>query len=186
MTSPPQFRSDAELKVAAQALKEAFMGRAEALIHGDLHSGSIMVTESETKMIDPEFAFYGPRGFDVGAVIGNLFLAYFSQPGHASAEDDRADYSAWILEQVDLIWSGFRSKFLRLWKRKHGGDAYVAELFADQDGAEALAAYREAYMQTLFHDSLWLRRHEDGPPDSWPGACGGPGIHRRPGPARGL
>lgn len=149
-----EFRADAELKVAGQALKEAFMGRAEALIHGDLHSGSIMVTESETKMIDPEFAFYGPRGFDVGAVIGNLFLAYFSQPGHASAEDDRTDYSAWILEQVELIWNGFRSKFLKLWETEANGDSYVAELFTDQEGAAALSEYREAYMQNLFHDSL--------------------------------
>ena len=44
------------------------MGSPEALIHGDLHTGSIMVTESETRVIDPEFAFYGPMGFDVGAV----------------------------------------------------------------------------------------------------------------------
>ena len=149
-----EFRTDAELKVAAQALKEVFMGRAEALIHGDLHSGSIMVTESETKMIDPEFAFYGPRGFDVGAVIGNLFLAYFSQPGHATAEDDRTDYSDWILEQVGLIWDGFRRRFLQLWESEARGDSYVAELFADDNGAAALAAHREAYMQQLFHDSL--------------------------------
>ena len=51
-------------------------------MHGDLHSGSIMVTEKETYVIDPEFAFYGPMGFDIGALIGNLYLAYFSQSGH--------------------------------------------------------------------------------------------------------
>ncbi len=149
-----RFRGDAELKVAVQALKEAFMGRAEALIHGDLHSGSIMVTQEETKVIDPEFAFYGPRGFDVGAVLGNLFLAYFSQPGHADGKDDRVQYGEWILEQTFLIWEGFREKFLALWEAQGQGDSYVAELFADQQSASALTAHREAYMQTLFHDSL--------------------------------
>ena len=149
-----KFRSDAKLKVAAQALKEIFMGRAEALIHGDLHSGSIMVTETDTKMIDPEFAFYGPRGFDVGAVIGNLFLAYFSQPGHAAPDDDRTAYSGWILEQIEEIWDRFRSKFLALWASQGQGDSYVAELFADPAGATALAEHREAYMQALFQDSL--------------------------------
>jgi 5-methylthioribose kinase len=43
---------------------------AEALIHGDLHTGSVMVTREETRVIDPEFAFYGPMDFDVGAVTG--------------------------------------------------------------------------------------------------------------------
>ena len=61
------------------------MTSAEALIHGDLHTGSIMMTTEDTRVIDPEFAFIGPMGFDVGAVIGNLFLAYFAQGGHEAA-----------------------------------------------------------------------------------------------------
>ncbi len=149
-----RFRSDAALKVSVQALKEAFMGRAEALIHGDLHSGSIMVTETQTKIIDPEFAFYGPRGFDVGAVLGNLFLAYFSQPGHATEGNNRVDYAEWILAQVCEVWNGFKRKFLQLWETQGQGDSYVAELFSDRDGAAALAAQRETYMQQLFYDSL--------------------------------
>ncbi len=47
---------------------------AQALIHGDLHTGSIMVNEQDTKVIDPEFAFYGPMGFDVGTLLANLLL----------------------------------------------------------------------------------------------------------------
>lgn len=42
-----------------------------------------MVTPDSTHVIDPEFAFYGPMGFDVGAFLGNLFLSFFSQDGHA-------------------------------------------------------------------------------------------------------
>jgi len=58
-------------------------------LHGDLHTGSIMVTQDSTKCIDPEFGFYGPMGFDLGAFLGNLILAYISQDGHATAENDR-------------------------------------------------------------------------------------------------
>ena len=54
------FRADPALKRAVSRLKCRFMGSAEALIHGDLHTGSIMVTQDETRVIDPEFAFYGP------------------------------------------------------------------------------------------------------------------------------
>ena len=66
-----------------------FCEQSQALIHGDLHTGSIMVTVSSTKVIDPEFAFYGPIGFDVGALLGNFLLSYFSQDGHADHENDR-------------------------------------------------------------------------------------------------
>lgn len=48
-----------------------------------------MVTQTSTQCIDPEFGFYGPIGFDVGAFVGNLLLAYFSQDGHATPKDDR-------------------------------------------------------------------------------------------------
>ncbi|CAI7820461.1 unnamed protein product [Closterium sp. NIES-53] len=67
-----------------------FCERAQALLHADLHTGSVMVTEESTVVIDPEFAFYGPMGFDIGAFLGNLLLAYFSQDGHATADDSRA------------------------------------------------------------------------------------------------
>lgn len=61
--------------------KYKFMTEAQALLHGDLHSGSIMVTDTDTKVIDPEFGFMGPMAFDIGNYIGNLLLAYFSRPG---------------------------------------------------------------------------------------------------------
>lgn len=66
-----------------------FCERAQALIHGDLHTSSMMVTRESTQVIDSEFAFYGPMGYDVGAFLGNLILAYFAQDGHANASNDR-------------------------------------------------------------------------------------------------
>ena len=62
-------------------LKWQFMTQAEALLHGDLHTGSVMVkaaavgAERSTKVIDSEFAFYGPIGFDIGALWGNYLIA---------------------------------------------------------------------------------------------------------------
>lgn len=48
-----------------------------------------MVTHDSTQVIDPEFAFYGPMGFDIGAFLANLILSYFSQDGHADQGNDR-------------------------------------------------------------------------------------------------
>ncbi len=91
------YQKDTTLKSAAQEMKWRFLNHAEALLHGDLHTGSVMVTADDTRVIDPEFAFYGPMGFDVGALIGNFFLAYFAQPGQAVKPGARDEYGAWIL-----------------------------------------------------------------------------------------
>lgn len=68
--------SNDELKANVGELRNNFMNNAQALLHGDLHSGSIFVTDDDTKVIDPEFAFYGPMGYDIGNVIGNLVFPY--------------------------------------------------------------------------------------------------------------
>lgn len=64
------------LKADVAQLRDRFMNHAQALVHGDLHSGSIFINEHGIKIIDPEFAFYGPMGYDIGNVIGNLFFAW--------------------------------------------------------------------------------------------------------------
>ncbi|KAE9447164.1 hypothetical protein C3L33_20954, partial [Rhododendron williamsianum] len=82
-------REDNILKLEVAELKSMFCERAQALIHGDLHTGSVMVTSDSTQVIDPEFAFYGPMGFDIGAFVGNLILAFFAQDGQADPKNDQ-------------------------------------------------------------------------------------------------
>ncbi|MFA7746590.1 phosphotransferase, partial [Salinicoccus roseus] len=72
------------LKEGADELKAIFLNSAETLVHGDLHTGSIFADEHETKVIDPEFAYFGPIGFDIGQFIANLLLNALSRDG-----DDR-------------------------------------------------------------------------------------------------
>ena len=148
------FERDSALKVAAQALKLKFMTSAEALIHGDLHTGSIMVTGEDTRVIDPEFAFIGPMGFDVGAVIGNLLLAYFAQGGHEAAPSARDAYREWILGEAEKVWSEFHDRFLALWRAAPSGDAYPASLFASDDDRAAMEKERGRFVRALFEDTL--------------------------------
>ncbi|NIA70682.1 S-methyl-5-thioribose kinase [Pelagibius litoralis] len=149
-----EIREDGDLKVAVSRLKLKFLSEAQALLHGDLHTGSVMVTQDDTRVIDPEFAFYGPMGFDIGAVIANLLINYFSQDGHATPDDPRGAYQTWVLDCVEGCWNDFRGKFVALWQNGAAGDAYPPALFADAAGTEALKAEQEAYMDRLFQDSL--------------------------------
>lgn len=149
-----QLRDDMELHVAVSRLKLKFMASPEALLHGDLHTGSIMVTDNETRVIDPEFAFYGPMGFDVGAVLANLLMAYFASAGHERAAGERAAFEGWVLETVEKVWNEFARKFLDLWRADATGDAYPPSLFTGDRGAARLEAERQAYMQRLFTDAV--------------------------------
>ena len=148
------FRTDAPLKVAVQELKWMFLNRGEALIHGDLHTGSIMATPENTRVIDPEFAIYGPMGFDLGAFMANLLLAFFAQEGHATAQDDRVAYRGFILDTLVEFWTKFEARFLALWVEGGEGDAFVAPLFADDASRSALATYRQSFMKSLFADAI--------------------------------
>ncbi|MCB9967283.1 MAG: S-methyl-5-thioribose kinase [Geminicoccaceae bacterium] len=153
-------RGDDGLKRAVSLLKLKFLSRGEALLHGDLHTGSIMVTATDTKVIDPEFAFFGPMGFDVGKLIGNLLLSYFSQAGHEQEAGERDDYRAWITATIERFWNGFERRFIELWLANRTGDAFPADLFenADTEGSDAgrrsLGQAQHIFMRELFEDCL--------------------------------
>ncbi|UFZ06034.1 S-methyl-5-thioribose kinase [Bradyrhizobium ontarionense] len=149
-----EIREDLDLHVAVSRLKLKFLSSAEALIHGDLHTGSIMVTDTETKVIDPEFAFYGPMGFDVGALLANLLMAYFASAGHEQTPGNREVFETWVLATVDQVWSAFADEFLSLWRKEATGDAYPPSLFPGEAGAARLEVERQAYMARLFQDAV--------------------------------
>jgi 5-methylthioribose kinase len=144
-------RADLDLKLAAAEMRLAFKTQTEALVHGDLHTGSVMVTEEDTRVIDPEWAFHGPMGFDVGALIGNLLLAYCAAPGHATPADPRREHAAWLLAAVEEVWDRFSAEFLNLWRAQEGGDLLPREVFPTPGSAEPL---RQRRMAAIFCDTL--------------------------------
>jgi 5-methylthioribose kinase len=133
---------DEELKRETAQLKYAFLTRAEALVHGDLHSGSIFVTEESTKMIDAEFAYYGPIGFDAGQFFANIALNYLSQNYHAKEEEKRADLQSYLLGVIRDTWHHFTSQFSELWHKKG------AEIYTKVPG------YLEHFLKQTFEDTV--------------------------------
>ena len=145
-----ELRADRDLKVEAQRLKHLFSAKAETLCHGDLHTGSVMVTEGETRVIDPEFAFYGPISFDVGMLIANFWMSYFSQGGHETAPGARDGMRAYLLDTIDTLWETFRAEFARLWRTERRGILYQASLFEDR--GDPLAAEQAL---NIVIDEIW-------------------------------
>ncbi|AKF24885.1 methylthioribose kinase [Sulfurovum lithotrophicum] len=137
---------DLELKTKILQLKHKFINRCDALIHGDLHTGSIMINEEETYVIDSEFAFVGPMGFDVGALIANLAMSWVSH----TVLDETSDYADWILRTIEEVWQKFEKKFLQLWDETKES-ALFAKGFAD---TQIRKAYQEEYMLALLRESI--------------------------------
>lgn len=55
-------------------LVNLFLNAKETLIHGDLHTGSVMIKEDKIAIIDAEFSFFGPLGFDMGNLFAHILL----------------------------------------------------------------------------------------------------------------
>lgn len=53
-----------------------------------------------TQVINPEFVFYGPMGFGIGAFLGNSILAFFSPYGPDVQTMDQRAYKECILEAI--------------------------------------------------------------------------------------
>lgn len=101
----------AEIQAAAGELKYAFMTRAEALIHGDLHTGSVMVrADGSTKAFDSEFCFYGPVAFDLALLWANFVVTLARD-----AVLGRDEHGAWVATLFEESWDAFEDEFRALW-----------------------------------------------------------------------
>lgn len=148
-------RADSQWKAAVQELKFQFLTRTEALVHGDLHTGSIMVGaaggEEDVRVIDPEFAFYGPMAFDTGALFANLFLNLFAQDGHG---EGAAIYQDWLFEQIDRCCARFAARFSELWRTERTGDAYARAMFEDAGNTDGSEMALTRFLSELERDML--------------------------------
>ena len=142
--------NNVQLRVEAAKLKNNFMNNAQSLIHGDLHSGSIFINENGIKVIDPEFSFYGPMGYDIGNVIGNLYFALNNRK-HLMEEGEKKDkFIAWLFQTLDDIPRMFAEKFKVRYKELVKDPMYKDEEFMNWYLGEVLAdAYGFAGLEMI-------------------------------------
>ncbi len=132
---------DVKLRLEAAKCKFEFMNNAQALIHGDLHTGSIFINQEHTYVFDPEFAFYGPMGYDVGNIIANMFFAWCN--GDATIEDpaEKEKFCSWTLDTIEKIVDLFIEKFKVSFREN------VTDTMAKTEG------FLEWYLDTVLRDT---------------------------------
>ena len=130
------FRADTRLRTEVADLRHTFMTSAQALLHGDLHTGSVMVGEREgahvVRVFDPEFCFVGPVGYDLGLYWANTLVS----AERARALGTLSDHG----DQLRLACEAFETEFRRLWPTR------VDTFFDD--------AYLDRFLRRVWTESL--------------------------------
>ena len=146
---PKQLQSEVDaiqknnaLKLEIAKLKANFLSNPQTLLHGDMHSGSIFVDCNNTKMIDPEFGFFGPIGFDIGSFIGNLLLNYCAQAGNIDDFVARRNYQTHLLSCIVDTYSLFEQQWLELIRTK------------TTDESLAPVSYAQYFMKNVLQDAV--------------------------------
>lgn len=131
---------DDQLHAEVAWLRNNFMNNAQALIHGDLHTGSIFINQSGIKIIDPEFAYYGPMGYDIGNVLAHL---YFPIVLNLTDENVDTSFNDWllnsskeiydqVLEKLNIVYDEVVVK--KIYKNKKFKKDYLADIMSDALG----------------------------------------------------
>jgi 5-methylthioribose kinase len=128
-----------ELHKKVAILKFNFMNNTQSLVHGDLHTGSIFIDQNDTKIIDPEFAFFGPMGYDIGNIMANLIFAWARGRAY-----EQKEFTEWVENTLFDIMDLFETKFRNAW------DQHATEVVAKNDD------FKEHYIQNIFKDTAGM------------------------------
>ncbi|MEG0309549.1 MAG: phosphotransferase [Eubacterium sp.] len=112
------------IQTEIKRLRHLFLNDKECLIHTDLHASNIMINTKKIKIIDTEFAGFGPIAQDFGRLTASLCLNFFSWYGDPNyTEGEKAVFRAWILDAIDELYQTFESEFQTLCA-KYSDDSY--------------------------------------------------------------
>lgn len=128
--------SDDALHLEVSKLKFNFMTNAQALLHGDLHTGSVFIRQDATKVFDCEFGTYAPMGYDIGNVVANMIFAY----DNGLSTDDRP-FCDWCLQAIKDTMDLFIEKYDKLY------DEAVTEPMAKVPG------FKQYYLESILNDT---------------------------------
>jgi 5-methylthioribose kinase len=139
-------RSNSHYKLNVLKFKELFITKTDALLHADFHTGSLMVNQAETYVIDMEFAYFGPFGFDIGKIMANFWMCATSHL-HRSTDHKMVN---WLLDQSFVVWRVFAEQFLKLWADASESAMLMPGLLSDAE----LNGYKQSLMQTLLRETI--------------------------------
>lgn len=93
----------------------------ECMCHNDLTAGNVMIDPNEFRIIDFEFAGYGPAFIDMGKVTGSLVLNYVSWLGMPEIPlDKRLAMQKYDLDMIRDLFNGYLYTLKKLFEKYDG------------------------------------------------------------------
>ena len=129
-------------------LRRNFMTHSDCLIHSDFHTSNVFLSDDGLKMLDFEFSFMGPFGYDLGYFTGSIIAAYCAACfKEYSSEKERKECKAYLLSTIKMLFESYNSTFIKCWekdakKEYQGQDGFLKillkEVLQDATGYAAI------------------------------------------------
>ncbi|MDO4189526.1 MAG: phosphotransferase [Eubacteriales bacterium] len=134
-------------------IRRSYMSHADALIHADFHTSNIFASEDQMKVIDMEFAFMGPFGYDLGYLAGNLISQYCAACYKPfDSEMERMVMKSYYLSTIKALYETYFKVFDECWHKD------VKERYVGQEGL-LQSIQQETLLESIGYASMvnWFR-----------------------------
>ncbi len=138
-----QITDDPACQTNRLTLRRTFMTHSDCLIHADFHTSNVFLSDEGLKMLDFEFSFMGPFGYDMGYFTGSLIAAYCAACfKDYPSEQERQQCKAYLLSTIKMLFESYNHTFISSWSK----DAKPE--YRDQEG------FREILLKEMLRDSV--------------------------------
>ena len=111
-----QITDDPACQTNRLALRRTFMTHSDCLIHADFHTSNVFLSEDGLKMLDFEFSFMGPFGYDMGYFTGSLIAAYCAACfKNYPTEEERKQCKVYLLSTMKMLFESYNHTFISSW-----------------------------------------------------------------------
>ncbi len=150
---------DPKIINSIRELNQKLKANAECLCHMDLHTGNVLVSSGEIKILDSEFSGNGSTFMDLGRISSSFLINYLSWLAREDVDlQKRQLMQAYDLQMVHDLYEAFK---LRL--KEHVPDLYESlykEIFQDSIRLMALSVILRLQSGiALSHDISLVKSH---------------------------
>lgn len=133
------YRNEA-LRTQVGLLKYRYKNVSQSMLHGEMNTTSVFINADTIKVFDPEYAFYGPMGFDVGTFIGSLLFPWLL--GKLTDTEPARQFVEWLGDSIERIYERMQSEY------ENNYDALVTDAMA------RTAEFKELFYREVLGDSF--------------------------------
>lgn len=125
------------------SLRRTFMTHSDCLIHADFHTSNVFLSDKGLKMLDFEFSFMGPFGYDMGYFTGSLLAAYCAACFKKyPSEAERQQCKAYLLSTIKMLYESYNYSFITCWNN-HAKPEYKGQ-----------TGFQEIVLREMLQDSV--------------------------------